>query len=131
MISVANSSDAEVGLQYVRNFDESRAALPSGAWTWENPRPQGNHLYAVFVLAEDDVWVGGHNTLMHWDGNSWQFSQPSWQLSQLSDALTFYVSQIWASDLQHVWALVDRQVLEWNGSSWVSSGLPNPSDHLS
>src|SRR6202011_400496 len=98
-----------------------RRATSSGTWIWENPRPQVNDLYAVFVLAEDDVWAGGRNTLMHWDGTTWQFTHPG-------DAQWgFFVGQIWASDPQHVWALVDRRVLVWNGSIWVNSGLADAS----
>ena len=117
LTSVADTSDVELGGQYVRDFDVIRGASSPGGWIWENPQPQGNDLHAVFVLTDDDVWAGGRNTLMHWDGKAWQFTQPS-------DAQwPFYVGQIWASDPQHVWALVDRQVLQWNGSIWVNSGL--------
>ncbi len=54
---------------------------------------------------------------MHWDGKAWQFTQPGHAQG------SFYVGKIWASDPQHVWALVDRQLLQWNGSIWVNSGL--------
>src|SRR5262249_2163790 len=66
-----------------RAKDSIRPALGPGPWYWENPRPQGNPLLAVFVLDTDDVWAGGSRTLMHWDGKDWTLTdvQPSYGYS--------------------------------------------------
>jgi hypothetical protein len=100
--------------------DSIRPALSTGPWQWENPRPQGNYLNAVFALAPDDVWAGGFATLMHWDGRDWHITYP---VSMVESP--FSVRLIWASDADHVWAVVDNRLLRWNGDVWVESGL-NP-----
>ena len=100
--------------------DSVRPALSTGPWHWENPRPQGNYLNTVFVLAPDDVWAGGAATLMHWDGRDWHLT---YSVSMVENP--FGVRLIWASDSDHVWAIVDNRLLRWNGDAWVKSGL-NP-----
>jgi hypothetical protein len=104
---------------------EIRPALSPGPWHWENPRPQGNRLNAVFVVGPDDVWAGGLETLMHWDGKDWQLTFPG---SNSSNGHFFgghfSVSEIWASDAQHIWAVLGDEVLQWRDGIWVNSGLP-------
>ena len=104
-----------------RFAEDIRPALGDGSWSWENPRPQGNWLRTVFVLARDDVWAGGNNTLMHWDGRDWRLTPPQFNQDHFS------VKQIWASDAQHVWAALDYPLvlLEWRDGTWVPSGLPS------
>jgi hypothetical protein len=110
--------------KYIRaedsNGEQIAPALSLGPWSWENPRPQGNNLGAVLVVAADNVWVGGSKTLMHWDGRYWQltYSSPN------SDS-DFYVRQIWGSDAQNIWAVLGNELLQWRGGVWVNSGLPS------
>jgi hypothetical protein len=39
-------------------------------WCWENPLPTGNTLYDV-TGSETDLWVAGHRTILHHDGERW------------------------------------------------------------
>jgi hypothetical protein len=114
--SVSNYADTENP-----SGEEIRAAVGAGPWHWENPRPQGNWLRTIFALAPDDVWAGGINTLMHWDGKNWRLALPDFALGHLS------VRQIWASDTQHVWAVLDypSAIIEWRDGIWVNTGLPS------
>ncbi len=98
--------------------EEIRAAIGPGPWRWENPRPQGNDLGAVMVFGPNDVWVGGSQTLMHWNGKDWRLTQIE------SEAPWWGAHQIWGSDAANLWAVTDRELLHWRGDAWVSSGLP-------
>src|SRR5437867_4478647 len=41
-------------------------------WCWEQPLPQGNALFGVFAVSDDDVWaVGGAGTILHYKGSHW------------------------------------------------------------
>ena len=43
-----------------------------GRWTWQNPLPQPNRLWAVHGASANDAWaVGQARTLLHWDGKLW------------------------------------------------------------
>src|ERR1700682_4622834 len=97
---------------------EIRAALGPGPWHWENPRPQGNGLGAVMVFGPNDVWVGGSQTLMHWNGKDWRLTQIE------SETPWWGARQIWGSDAANLWAVTNRELLQWRGDAWVSSGLP-------
>ncbi len=97
---------------------EIRAALGPGQWSWENPRPQGNPLSAVFVLAPDDIWAGGQRTLMHWDGQDWHLA------SLRANEGDVVVRQIWGSDSQSIWVVLGNEILQLREGEWVPSGLP-------
>src|SRR5258708_31790838 len=90
--SLGKSSEFSTGLSEFldeenRSAAEIRPALGDGPWSWENPRPQGNSLRTVFVLAHDDVLAGGINTLMHWDGRDWRLATPLFHDRPASDRL--------------------------------------------
>jgi hypothetical protein len=96
-------------------------------------------LYAVTVLAPDDVWAVGSETLaggdtkaltIHWDGHTW--SRVAARDPGRSDEL-FGVA---GSAPDDVWAVgnVGRGrhtrtlAMHWDGSSWSVAATPNPND---
>lgn len=85
--------------------------LSSGRYCWENPLPQGNPLYSVFVLADNDVWIGGdYGTLLHFDGSGWQQS-----VMVVGDR----IRALWGADSANVWALSSTAIQHWDGTAWT------------
>ncbi len=90
----------------------------SDGWCWENPRPQGFPLNALWATADDDVWaVGLVGTILHWDGESWAY---------VASGTLQPLDGVWASGANDVW-VVGRLgiVLHWDGESFVEvEGAP-------
>lgn len=90
----------------------SRQICSRSNFCWENPRPQGNNLFAVWMRTPDDAWaVGGRGVILRWTGQRW-VSYPS------STLLT--LQSVWGSSEDDVWAAGDGGVIvHWNGISWM------------
>jgi hypothetical protein len=60
-----------------------------GDWEWQNPLPQGNHLYAVWGSSGSDVFaVGTGGTILHYDGADW---------SPMDSGTTHGLEGVWGS----------------------------------
>ncbi|MGC4121875.1 MAG: hypothetical protein QM765_46305 [Myxococcales bacterium] len=82
----------------------------SDHFCWENPLPQGAHLYGVWAAKEDEVWaVGATGTLLKWDGKAW-----TRQATRLATPLT----SIWGAGPQSAWALGPGVLLRYDGKDW-------------
>ena len=89
------------------------SAQVEAAWEWQNPLPQGNNLYGVWVNTATDVFtVGASGTILHYDGNSW---------SSMASGTTAALNGVWGSSGSNIFAVGDNGViLRYNGSSWSS-----------
>ena len=72
-------------------------------------------LYAVWGSAPDDVWaVGGHGTIIHWDGVEWKkVESPTEKL----------LTDIWGSSSNNIYAvgfsLINQaEIIHYDGNSW-------------
>ncbi|HEY3447258.1 MAG TPA: hypothetical protein VGK67_12875 [Myxococcales bacterium] len=91
--------------------------FPGSHFYWEYPRPTSENLFALWVVAEDDVWVGGGaGLLMHWDGKAWTHV-PSGTTSRIND--------IWGPASNDLWAVgFGKVVLHWDGMAWTPVATP-------
>ena len=100
--------------------------LPAGqcsndGWCWENPRPQGNAIRAIYARAKNDVWIVGSGGLaMHWDGRSWTRT-PTGTIDAFHGVIGFASGEVFAVATDGL----QGHVRKWNGSTW--DALPVPS----
>lgn len=89
----------------------SAEALCTEGWCWENPRPMGLRLSAVWMDESGKGWVGGRRTgLLHWDGTRFT-------ATALPAAATAEVTSLWGSAPDNVWA-VAGVLLHFDGKAW-------------
>jgi hypothetical protein len=90
---------------------------------WENPRPQGNTVNAVWASSTTDVWFAGRaGTLFHFDGTNWSNQAALDAPALVDDSVVF--SGVWGSAPNDVWFVGERQpttatssvILHWNGT---------------
>ncbi len=110
------------------------ALLPAGqiagitlvGWNFVHPLPQGNHLYAAYAFAPDDLFVGGDGgTICHWDGSAW---------TKMETPTTKTIRAIHGLSNQDIWAVggdsqtydtMDRAlILHYDGTSWTEVPAP-------
>lgn len=86
-------------------------------WCWSNPSPIGSDFSAVWVTAENDVWVAGERgAIIHFDGNEW---------SQTTQATSYYFFALWASGPSDVWAVGSPgAILHYDGNVWRDYSVP-------
>lgn len=94
--------------------------LQNGSWQAVSS-PTDETLYALEIVAADDVWAGGANgTMLHWNGSTWQSvtgfaSGMSIQDISMVDA-SYGMATVFktaASPIDYEWLL-----FQWDGSSW-------------
>src|SRR4030042_4058586 len=91
--------------------------LHSQEWKWENPYPQGNNLYKIWVNSATDIFaVGDSGTIIHFDGVSWSV--------MLSNS-TVRLEDVWGTSYIDVFA-AGTAVLHFDGLSWSESLKPAP-----
>ncbi len=79
--------------------------------------PAGDRLTAVWALAPDDVWVGGDNVLLHYDGTGWTEVMPQTFVGD--------IRAIWGAAPDDVWAAsyggISDPLFIWHydGQSWT------------
>lgn len=88
-------------------------------WTKLGVAPdQTAPLFVVWGTASDDVWIGGHNVILHWHG--------TWTVK----TTTFDVYTIHGGSADDVWAGgADGALLHWDGATW-SAKASNTTKHL-
>jgi hypothetical protein len=99
-----------------------QAAQVCGAdgWCWYSPLPQGTQLNALWGSAWNDVWAGGQDGLLHFDGGAWR-------AISLPEGAT-KVRALWGSGPSDVWAGGDG-LAHWDGRLWSpAAGLPSGED---
>lgn len=101
---------------------EPEVCTPEG-WCWENPRPQGHSLEAVYAAGPNAYWaVGERGTILRWNGVRW-----SLEAAPTSDDLTA-VHGVGTS----VWAVGENGVVVSTGGDggWVLDGRVSGSPRL-
>jgi PAS domain-containing protein len=105
----------EGGVLSVRAAFQART-LCRGGWCWENPRPQGNRLRAVWARSPDEAWaVGDGGMILRWNGAFWYGVESGTMVS---------LRGVWGD-----WAVGDAgTILRRDGSAWkkVESGTAVP-----
>ena len=98
------------------------AAGPSSScaqavWELQNPLPQANTLYSVWGSSATDVFaVGGHGTIVHFDGSAWVTTAPI-----TSAAL----AGVWGSAADDVYAVGGNGVIvHCDGAGWAFCSSP-------
>lgn len=77
---------------------------------WENPLPQGAHLYGVWSAREDEVWaVGASGTVLRYDGKAW-----TRHATKVASSLT----AVWVGDGGSGWAVGPDALLRYDGKGW-------------
>ena len=83
------------------------------AWSQQASARQDDHdFFGVAAISADDAWVVGRR-VEHFDGRSWQVSQPGFGIA------------ISARDSTDVWRAVGTNDLHWNGKRWATVDQPN------
>lgn len=100
-----------------------REIIPSehrSAWTWLNPLPQGNTLFAVWGSSPDDVYaVGDRGAIVHFDGSSWT-AMESGTTKRLWDVMGSSSSRIWAVGAN------GAVLFKKSGRSWIQKEIGTP-----
>lgn len=86
--------------------------VATDTWSWSNPLPQGNELYAVFGISASDIFaVGQAGTIVRYNGSTWSF---------MDSGTNEVLSAVWGSAGNNVYAVGNRGlILKYNGSSWA------------
>ena len=73
---------------------------------------------AIWGFSPDDLWIAGGDTLLHWDGTDFVFTDLGAQGMQDATA-------IWGLPPNQLWIVgSSATVLHWDGSSWIRSNIP-------
>jgi hypothetical protein len=132
--------------RYKDVFEDSRdsllhvAVVPGGAWAtsasqvlffgpsgWApvgdiRLRADSPELNALFVLANDDVWVGSGTVLHHWNGSTWSDVTLPSAGSDLGYFAGIYA--VWASAPNDIWVARGLDLLHFDGAAWTAVSAP-------
>ncbi|MBW1811275.1 MAG: hypothetical protein JRJ87_24000 [Deltaproteobacteria bacterium] len=88
-------------------------------WCFENPLPQGNHLYGAHGTDSDDIWAAGsYGTVLHFDGVLW---------SKRATNTTVVLQDVWAGTSNDAWIVgSEGTILHWDGQA--IQGETSPTD---
>ncbi|MFH1464837.1 MAG: hypothetical protein ABIO70_10675, partial [Pseudomonadota bacterium] len=92
----------------------SRGLCNEHGWCWENPRPWGSELFAIWGTDAEHIWAAGRGRgMLFWDGADWH--------EQLLDNGEYFgpVFAIWGADASHVWAVGGHGLWFWDGARWT------------
>ncbi len=101
----------------------------AGTWTQPINNESGSLFFAVWGLADADLWVGGQSTLSnntplayHHDANG-KFNP---QGAGISVSNYGSIRGLWGLATNDVWAAVDngQGALHWNGNVWIAETTP-------
>lgn len=95
------------------------AICGSGGFCWENPLPQGNRLFKVWVGGANDAWaVGDHGTILRWNGVA---------LTRYDSGTIADLTDISFASSTDGWIVGGGgTVLRWNGTAWSAASTPAP-----
>jgi hypothetical protein len=80
-----------------------------GAWVTEPDGPDGIGL-GLWCTAEDDIWAGDSDGLVHWDGSAWS----THALGTPGNGWG-----IWGASRDDVWAATRGRLAHWDGNVWT------------
>lgn len=87
-----------------------------------------NDLYSVWVVARNDVWIGGYQTLKHYDGTAWRdavirynAAPPPANRQMIHALFGFTGNDIWAAGLHNI-------ILHYDGTSWQEDPFSQQDD---
>ena len=114
---------------------KGQVCSPDG-WCWMNPRPQGNHLKAVYASSASNIWaVGEAGTVLHFDGTEWSGTTGLMPNRTRNSRLDFL--SVWASGPADVWIAARHEtvsgnalrtfVLQGDGAHWNEVPLSSTS----
>ena len=90
-------------------------------WCWENPRPQGNDLRAVYAISPSDIWAAGaHGTVLHFDGADW---------TGTAGLLRNYVTPTGESYNEN-WASFNSVWASGPGDVWLATTVEDRDNHI-
>jgi hypothetical protein len=99
------------------------AAAPCNddGWCWESPLPQGNNYRAAWAAADDDVWIVGERTVVHWDGKqAVRVAAPAVDLQAVFGTAADDV-WAWSNGNEEAPQLV---LIHWDGKLWSPAPWP-------
>jgi hypothetical protein len=73
---------------------------------------------AIWGTGASDVYAGGYNFILHFDGNAWT--------TVVSGYAAGEVVAIWGSSPQDIFFLNGASVLHYDGHEWTAQNLPQP-----
>jgi len=90
--------------------------IPACGIAWRSvPSPDQGSLGGLVAVAPNDVWAGGNNGMLHWDGSAWA-TVPA----QIS------VKALAAVGPNDIWAVGATIIQHWDGSAWAGVPIPLP-----
>ncbi|HEY2029357.1 MAG TPA: hypothetical protein VGH20_09125 [Myxococcales bacterium] len=89
--------------------------LSGGRWERQCLPVSGTVVTAAYGSRDDDLWLAGSGTLLHWDGAVW--TSAASPLPQND-----FVSEIWGDGPEAFAASQRGTLLRWNGSQWSTAG---------
>ena len=95
---------------------EHEAFCSKDAWCWNKPVPAGHDLRAATAIGEAELWASGLDTVMYWDGTSWD---------EPVTGLDGRIVKLWGLSSNDMWgAGFNGGVYRFNGTYWslASSG---------
>jgi len=95
---------------------EANGFCSDDGWCWENPLPQGNALWDVWVAGGQAVAVGDYGTILRFDGTTWS-------RDKLPDFVSPRFAAVWGAAIDDVFAVGDS-VFHNDGSGWVELTTP-------
>lgn len=83
----------------------------SADWQWEQPYPQGGHLYDVFALSDTEVFaVGLAGTIVHYNGD---------ETVEMQSGVTSHLNAIWGAAANNIFAAgAGGVILHFDGTTW-------------
>lgn len=75
------------------------------------------YVYTTWGTSESDIWLAGHSSFFHWDGNSWFNTRALLNEFDLAHDNSIFRGL----DSQHFWAtsqFAQKYLMFWNGLSW-------------
>jgi hypothetical protein len=88
-----------------------------GTWHPQDiPPTDGQPFIAAWAIAADDVWAGGNDAALHFDGQSWTIAdiggKPGFQA-------------IWAAAKDDIWVIQGGVPVHFDGRAWTPGAVPD------
>ena len=95
------------GINWLQHFIEPVEIPDSDPWIIDVP------LHAVWGTAADDIWAaGGSGVLVHWDGETWTYTQSM-------DERRRTLWSLWGRAADDIWAVgAEGAILHYDGTRW-------------